>query len=89
MIADSMSRNYIDYNSKSSGSEIPLFVLVIDGVDKVLTSTKYKNFIKALHCLSMKCRASGIHVLMFVGTVDPEGNELYQQFPNPVKVEKA
>ena len=90
MIADSMSRNYIDYNSKSSGSEIPLFVLVIDGVDQVLTNTKYKNFIKALHCLSMKCRASGIHVLMFVGDDgDIEGNALYQQFPNPIKVKKA
>ena len=87
-ICDSESRNYIDHNSKGNESNIPLYVLVVDGVDQVAGSVKYQRFIENLHCLSMKCRASGIHVIAFVNDLTSENDELYNQFQDPVNVSK-
>lgn len=87
-ICNSESRNYIDHNSNGNEPNIPLHVLVVDGVDQVAGSVKYQRFIENLHCLSMKCRASGIHVIAFVNDLTSENDELYNQFQDPVNVSK-
>ena len=85
-ICDSESRNYIDHNSKGNEPNIPLHVLVVDGVDQVAGSAKHQRFIENLRCLTMKCRASGIHVIAFVNDLTEESDELYNQFQAPINV---
>ena len=86
IIAGNRRRNYIDYNTKNKGSEIPLFVLVVDGIDKVMADSKYNNLVMALSCIALKGRAAGIHVIAFVDEKDEENNVFYSQFQNPLNL---
>lgn len=74
LIANSESRNYIQYNQRNCGEKIKLSVLIVDGADVVVDNPKHTQFLDNLRILTQKSRASGIHVITFIDEL-PQGNE--------------
>ncbi|MBQ3041259.1 MAG: hypothetical protein IJD42_06645 [Clostridia bacterium] len=74
LIANSESRNYIQYNQRNCGEKIKLSVLIVDGADVVVDNPKHTQFLENLRILTQKSRASGIHVITFIDEL-PQGNE--------------
>ena len=74
LIADSESRNYIQYNQRNCGEKIKLSVLIVEGADVVADNPKYAQFLENLRMLTQKSRASGIHVITFIDEL-PQGAE--------------
>ena len=86
LIADSESRNYIQYNQRNCGEKIKLSVLIVDGADVVVDNPKHTQFLENLRILTQKSRASGIHVITFIDEL-PDGNEdFFKYYGNPIHV---
>ena len=86
LIADSESRNYIQYNQRNCGEKIKLSVLIVDGAEVVAENPKYAQFLENLRTLTQKSRASGIHVTTFIDEL-PEGKEdFFKYYGTPVHV---
>ena len=86
LIADSESRNYIQYNQRNCGEEIKLSVLIVDGAEVVTEKPEYAQFLEKLGILTQKSRASGIHVITFIDEL-PQGKEdFFRYYGTPVHV---
>ena len=85
-IVDAMARRFLDYNTAHPNTQIPLYIVVVDGVDEALTSHFYDAFTEKLWCLSQKCRPSGIHVVAFAKRLEPISSPVYAQFLPPVTI---
>ena len=86
LIADSGSRNYIQYNQRNCGEKIKLSVLIVDGADVVAENPKYTQFLENLRVLTQKSRASGIHVITFVDELPVGNEEFFKYYGTPVHV---
>lgn len=86
LIEASNSRNYKQHNENCKDKHIPLFVLVVDGIDKVAEDSKYNIFFENLECLAMKSRAAGIQVVAFINDLTSENKELYARFSPPIEM---
>ena len=74
LLAESESRNYIQYNHKTDKEKIKLSVLIVDGADAVVGNPMYREFLADLQILTQKSRSSGIRVITFIDEL-PSGNE--------------
>ena len=86
LIADSESRNYIQYNQRNCGEKIKLSVLIVDGADVVSENPKYARFLESLRVLTQKSRASGIHVITFIDELPEGSEELFKYYGTHVRV---
>ena len=84
-IIESGSRNYLEHNRQSC-APLKLMLVIIDGPETIKTKKARVAMEKALRCLAMKCRHSGIHIMAFLNQCVAKKGSPYEQFSPPIHV---
>ena len=86
ILADSESRNYIQYNQKNPEERMKLLVLIVDGTDDAVSAQSCTLFLNKLQSLVQKSRAAGIHVISFINDLPANDEDHFKYYGTPVNV---
>ena len=86
ILADSESRNYIQYNQKNPEEKMKLLVLIVEGTDDAVSDSSCALFLNKLQSLVQKSRAAGIHVISFINDLPANDEDHFKYYGTPVHV---